>query len=393
MRDRFRSRTFPHVSRCQRLLVALGMDFLSSGGRATAFPPDLRRTPDRLPAQPGRLGHARHRGDSPRGALDHLLQAHRAGAGAGHRTVAASVAAGAEGVPDRTGHPDPRRYAGSALREVRAGDQHQTRSQPQGQSADVFEQPVLGHAGLGRARPAGFGADGTDSLLAARRIGAARQALGGTAIDGFDPGAREGGALADRCLVHAPRPDSALARTAGPDHRAGAARYRLVSSARTGAETPRTEAQVRSAGRCGDARNLADTRDGTDAVRQGAAGSGALGLRRGAIPEGAPGASGVVRDVPARPHVVAPTPDSGHRDRPVGPTGRRDLRRALGDRALVSQSQALVGRGQSVAAVEGRAGTVDADSLYGLCLDAIAGLAVVAVLSADGDCTLERLQC
>jgi hypothetical protein len=84
--------------------------------------------------------------------------------------------------------PDPRRYAGSALREVRAGDQHQTRSQPQGQSADVFEQPVLGHAGLGRASPAGFGADGTNSLLAARRIGAARQALGGTAIDGFDPG-------------------------------------------------------------------------------------------------------------------------------------------------------------------------------------------------------------
>jgi hypothetical protein len=60
------------------------------------------------------------------------------GAGAGHRTVAAFVAAGAEGVPDRTGHPDPRRYAGSALREVRAGDQHQTRSQPQGQSARRF---------------------------------------------------------------------------------------------------------------------------------------------------------------------------------------------------------------------------------------------------------------
>jgi hypothetical protein len=57
---------------------------------------------------------------------------------------------------------------------------------------------------------------------------------------------------------------------------------------------------------------------------------GALGLRRGAIPEGAPGSGGVVRDAPARPHVVAPAPDSGHRDRPVGPTGRRDLRRALG---------------------------------------------------------------
>jgi hypothetical protein len=82
--------------------------------------------------------------------------------------------------------------------------------------------------------------------------------------------------------------------------------------------------------------------------------------------------------------VVARTPDSGHRDRPLGPTDRRDLRRALGDRALVSQSEALVGRGQSVAAVEGRAGTVDADSCHGLCLDAIARPAVVAVLSADG---------
>jgi hypothetical protein len=55
-----------------------------------------------------------------------------------------------------------------------------------------------------------------------------------------------------------------------------------------------------------------------------------------------------------------------------------------GDRALVPQSEALVGRGQSVAAVEGRAGTVDADSCHGLCLDAIARPAVVAVLSADG---------
>ncbi|MBK7953459.1 MAG: hypothetical protein IPK02_05520 [Candidatus Accumulibacter sp.] len=37
-----------------------------------------------------------------REALD-LLQAHRAGTAAGHRTVAAFVAAGADGVPGRTG--------------------------------------------------------------------------------------------------------------------------------------------------------------------------------------------------------------------------------------------------------------------------------------------------
>jgi hypothetical protein len=50
------------------------MDFLSSGGRATAFPPDLRRTPDRLPAQPGRLGHARHRGQQSKAALELWMQ-------------------------------------------------------------------------------------------------------------------------------------------------------------------------------------------------------------------------------------------------------------------------------------------------------------------------------
>ena len=88
--------------------------------------------------------------------------------------------------------------------------------------------------------------------------------------------------------------------------------------------------------------------------------------------------------------LVASTPDSGDRDRLVGARGGGDLRRALGDLAFVSQPEALVGRGQSVAAVEGCPGTVDADSLRGLCLDAIARPAAVAVLSTDGDCALAK---
>ena len=58
------------------------------------------------------------------------------------------------------------------------------------------------------------------------------------------------------------------------------------------------------------------------------------------------------------------------------PQGGGDLCRALGHRALVSPSEALVGRDQSVAAVEGCAGVVDADSLHRVCLDPIAGLAL-----------------
>ena len=61
-----------------------------------------------------------------------------------------------------------------------------------------------------------------------------------------------------------------------------------------------------------------------------------------------------------------------------------------GDRALVSQPEALVGSGQSVAAVEGCPGTVDADSFHGLRVDATARPAVVAVLSADGHRPLEK---
>ena len=177
------------------------MDFLSSAGRSTTLPSDVCRTPDRLHAQPGRLGHPRHRGHSPRGALDHLLQADRASAGIGRRLVRPFAAIGASGVPERTGESDHRRYAGSTLREVGTWYQYQTRSQPQGQSAHLSEQPVLGHAGTGRARQAGLGADDTDPLLVGRRIGPTRQALGGEATDRFDQGARQGGAFADRCMV------------------------------------------------------------------------------------------------------------------------------------------------------------------------------------------------
>ena len=230
------------------------------------------------------------------------------------------AATGAVGVPGRTGQPDPRRYAGSALREERAGHQYQARPQPQGQSADLSEQPVLGHAGPGRSRPAGFGADGADSLLAGRRIRPTRQALGGTAVDGLGPGARQGGALVDRCLVHAQHSDSSLARTTGPHHRAGAPGYGLVSSAAN--RSRNAEDRKRKYGRRIDAAVL-DTLpvQEMELMLYGKVQRVRVRSvhRRGAIPEGAPGAGGVVRDVPVRPHLVAPAPDSGDRDRSVGP--------------------------------------------------------------------------
>lgn len=112
--------------------------------------------------------------------------------------------------------------------------------------------------------------------------------------------------------------------------------------------------------------------------------------RRRAIPEGPSTPRGVVRDVAARSYLFAPTPDSADRDRFVGPTGGGDLRRALGDRALVSPSEALVGSNQAVATAEGCARTDDAASLHRLCLDAIARASVVGVLSADGHRALEK---
>ena len=157
MRTRIGSRVLAHVACDLGLSAAFGMDFVSSGGCSTAFPPHLRRTLDRLHAQPGRLGYARHRGHLPRGALDDLLQADRAGACAGRRPVDPFAATGAKGIPGRTGESDHRRHAGCALREDRAGHQHQARPQPQGQSADLSEQPMLGHVGPGGARSVGFG--------------------------------------------------------------------------------------------------------------------------------------------------------------------------------------------------------------------------------------------
>jgi hypothetical protein len=74
----------------------------------------------------------------------------------------------------------------------------------------------------------------------------------------------------------------------------------------------------------------------------------------------------------------------GDRDRVVGTSGGGDLCRALGHRALVSQPQALVGRDQSMAAVEGRTGVVAAASFDGVCLDTIAGSALVEILAVDG---------
>ena len=48
------------------------------------------------------------------------------------------------------------------------------------------------------------------------------------------------------------------------------------------------------------------------------------------------------------------------------------------------------GGNEPVATIEGSAGTVDADSLYDLCLDAIACPETVGILSVDGNRALEQ---
>ena len=93
---------------------------------------------------------------------------------------------------------------------------------------------------------------------------------------------------------------------------------------------------------------------------------------------------GLVRDAPVGQHLVAAAIGSGNRDGSVCPGGGRDLWRTLGHRTLVSQSEALVGCDEFVAAVEGSTGVVDADSFDGVCVDAIARPASVGVLSVDG---------
>ncbi len=236
--DLSRSRMVPHAARGRGLSAALAVGFISPGGRAIAVPSYLCRAADRMPAHPGRTGHARHRGHSPRGALDHLLQADRARAGVGRRAVRPLVPAGAMGVPGRTGERDHRRYPGAAMRQDRTGHQHPALPEQQGQPPDLFAQPVSRHAGAGGARPAGLGADGNDSLLAGRGVRTTWQALGGAAVDRLGPGECRGRAFADRCLVHAPESDFALGRTAGADHWPGAPGCHPVLHARAGAAAP-----------------------------------------------------------------------------------------------------------------------------------------------------------
>ena len=392
-----------HVAHLLSLSAALGMDFLSSGRRSTPFPPDLCRTPDRLHAQPGRLGHSCRRSHSSRGALDHLLQTDRAGECLGRRLVHPIAAIDAKGFSKRTGQPDHRRYAGSPLRKEGAGDQHQTRSQPQGQPAHLCEaalravpansfseQPRLGHTGSGGAGPIGFGADHPDSFLVGRRIRPTRQTLGGAAVDRVGQGECPRSASADRCLVHAQEFDSASARTEGAHHWSGATGYGPLSAAGAGTETPGAETKIRATARYGHAGYIASARNGSGAVRQNAVGQIALDHCRGTIPEGTARAGGVVRDPSGRQHLVASAPDSGDRDGIVGSGRGGNLRRALGYRAFVSQPEAMVGCGKPVATIEGGAGTVDADPFHSLRPDAIARPEVVGILSVDGNRALAQ---
>lgn len=111
---------------------------------------------------------------------------------------------------------------------------------------------------------------------------------------------------------------------------------------------------------------------------------------RGAIPQGCARASGVVRDASGRQHLVASAIDFGNRDGTPGSSRGGNLRRAMGYRAIVSQPEAMVGCDELVAAIEGRAGTVDADSLHGVCPDASARPEVVGIFPVDGNRTLAQ---
>ena len=111
---------------------------------------------------------------------------------------------------------------------------------------------------------------------------------------------------------------------------------------------------------------------------------------RGAIPQGCARASGVVRDASGRQHLVASAIDFGNRDGTPGSSRGGNLRRAMGYRAIVSQPEAMVGCDELVAAIEGRAGTVDADSLHGVCPDASARPEVVGIFPVDGNRALAQ---
>jgi hypothetical protein len=388
MRDHLRSQIVSHVSGRLGLFAAFGMDFISSGARSATLSPYLRGTVERPHAQPRRLRHSRHRGYLSRSALDHLLQVDRAGAYVGRRSRYWAAATCPVRVSGRTCQPDYRRHVGSALCEDWAGHQHQTRPQPQGQSANFSQQPVLGNAGTGRASSDGFRADGADSLLADRRILATRQTLGGAPVDRFDKWPRQRGVLAGQRLAYASESDFPSARTTGAHNRSGTARYGIVLTPETRVDALRTETQVWVADRLDNARNDAGEENETDVVWRGPVAPRTVGHRRGAIFEGAPGAGRVVRDAAVRQHMVAPALDTDDRNGSVYPRGTGNLCRTLGHRALVSQPEALVGCDESVAAVEVRAGIVDADSFHSVCLDPNACPEVVGVLSFVRNCPL-----
>ena len=212
-----------------------------------------------------------------------------------------------------------------------------------------------------------------------------RQALGGETVDRPGQGACQRSALADRCMVHAQEFNFTFARTKDAHHRPSAARYGPVSAAGTGANTPWAEAQIQSAYRCGRAGYAVGTGEGADTVRQNAAGQAALGHRRGATPQGCDRAGGVVRDASGRQHLIASAIDFGDRDGTLSSSRGGNLRRAMGYRAIVPQLEAVVGWGELVAATEGRAGTVDADSLHDVCPDTNARPEAVGIFPVDGN--------
>ncbi|MBK8115938.1 MAG: transposase [Candidatus Accumulibacter sp.] len=156
--------------------------------------------------------------------------------------------------------------------EVRAGDQHQTRSQPQGRSADVLNSQcwvtlaLVVRVRLGSALTVPIRSWLLEESGQRGKLWVARHLMDRS-------GAREGGALADRCLVH----EVAAAWFCPLLEQ----QVRIIGQVRRDTALflpPEPEPKCRGPKRkygqrvdVGDARNLADTRDGTDALRQGAA--------------------------------------------------------------------------------------------------------------------------
>src|ERR1700694_3751094 len=194
----------------------------------------------------------------------------------------------------------------------------------------------------------------------------ARDCAGAAACTGG--GGRRTGAGAVRFLVYARPSGVAFAAPTDSRDRSGAHRHGTVS-ATGGTDDPQARAQAhlwRAAERRGGSA-LAGHRAVLVALWSGPVAPAALGGGVGALPQGHARACRLVPVLRCQEADLDETPSvAGHGDRADGRSHRAPIRAPLGHRAAVSQSEALVGYQQPLAAVAHRAGAVDADSLDGL---------------------------